>query len=78
LFAERLTTLSIKDYVGKWDRLKTQVDEALESLKEPGTESVEANREALRAWFVEILHEMDLVERRRNPRWQLEIPNHLW
>jgi len=74
LSAERLTTFIIEEYASKWDKLKAQVDEALENLKEVGTESVEANREAMRVWFVEILYQMDLVKLRRNSIRQLDAP----
>jgi hypothetical protein len=43
-----LKAFSIHEYAGKWDALKAQVDEALENLKDVGTNSVEANISAMR------------------------------
>jgi len=61
-------------YVAKWDDLRAQVDSALEILKAVGSESVESNIEQIYDWFVDVIHQMDMVEHRRNPARKLEAP----
>jgi len=64
---ERLIHFSFEEYSTKWDNLIAQVDKALQDMKDYGKEFIEANREVVMKWFVEVLHHMDLVDIRCNP-----------
>lgn len=50
----------------EWDELRSQVHEFLIKLKESRREKVQANKDALRSRFSDLLSHMDLTDLRRN------------
>jgi len=50
------------------DALKADIDEAMRNMKETGRHYVDVNMESLKAWFDELLSQMDLANLRRRPQ----------
>jgi len=78
---ERSNTANFEEHTTKWDAYREEIDEALQKMKESARLCAEANKEALKACFVEISSQIDLAYLRSNPQRQIarkntaEIPN---
>jgi len=61
LLDERSNTTNFEEHGTHWDTSREEIDEALQEMKEYGRLYAGANREALKAWFAELLSQTDLL-----------------
>jgi hypothetical protein len=58
----------LAENAAKLDALKADTYEALENMKETRRHCADVNMESLKAWFAELLSQMDLVDLGRRPQ----------